>query len=231
MRTFLKIGLCAVILLRILITVASGQVSAPDPAAIDPSQPDAVAGQEPHLILFVGTPPAPVTYRFDLALRTNLLLDVIGGPNIGIEVPIGTQYSIAADFAYAHTRINNRYALQTTQGSLEGRYWFAPRGERLTGWSLGVYGTYGGRFDIQWGGGRQGDRYWSLGAVGGYAIPVWDYFHLDFAIAAGYLFSPEVRRYDRPRDGHLVWNRTMYNISRIAITQVRVNLVWPILKR
>lgn len=169
-------------------------------------------------------------YRYDavypVALKTNLLLDVLGGPNIGVEVPIGNRFSVAGSFAYAHTRINNRFALQTIQGSAEGRYWFRQRDNVLTGWNVGVYGTYSGHFDIQWNSGRQGDDFWSFGLSGGYAIPISDRFNIGFSVMGGFLHSSEVRYYNKPQEGHLIWKETKYNVSRFRITQIRVDFVW-----
>lgn len=163
-----------------------------------------------------------------VALRTNLLLDVVGGPNMGIEIPIGDHFSVAADFAYAYTHIKNLYALQTIQGSVEGRYWFDPNENLLTGWNIGVYGTYCSRFDIQWHNGIQGDGYSSVGLSGGYSWRLSDNFNLDLSIAGGAVWLPEFRRYDKPQDGHLMWTETRYNAFRILPTQIRANFVWLI---
>jgi hypothetical protein len=171
----------------------------------------------------------PESWRYPVALRTNLLLDLIGGPNIGVEVPLGHHFSVAADFAYAHTMINNRYAFETLHGNLEGRYWWRSDNDRpLTGWNVGIYGTYGGRYDIQWQNGVQGDRFWSAGVFGGYSLPIGRALNLDFSLGAGYLYSPQARFYERPQDGHLIWKETRYNTGRFTLTRVRVGLVWLI---
>lgn len=167
-------------------------------------------------------------YNTSLALRTNLLLDVLGGFNVGVEVPFGKNFSAAADFVHAYMRINNRFALQTIQASAEARYWFKQGSNALTGWNLGIYGTYCSRFDVQFGRGFQGDGYWSCGLSGGYAIPLSKRLNLDFSAAGGFFHSPEIREYSKPQNGHLIWEKTRYNVNRIALTQVRVNLVWLI---
>jgi hypothetical protein len=165
---------------------------------------------------------------YRVALRTNLLLDLLGGPNIGGEVTIGQHFSVAGDFAFAHTRINNLYALQILQGTIEGRYWFKPGENILTGWNIGVYATYNSRFDIQWGRGYQGDGYWSAGLSGGYAWRLTDCLNLDVSALVGAVWLPEVRSYNRPQEGHLMWTETRYNATRVLPTMVRVNLVWLI---
>lgn len=163
---------------------------------------------------------------YPIALRTNLLFDAVGGLNAGAEVPVGRRFSVAADFAYAHWRINNTYALQTTQGSVEGRYWFMPGAMPLTGWNSGVYATYGGDYDVQFRGGYQGDGFWSAGVTGGYSKSLSHRFIIDFSLGAGYFFTFEVRHYSAPQDGRLVWDETRYNVGRFSLTKARVTLMW-----
>jgi hypothetical protein len=190
---------------------------------------------EPELVVVVEPEPVVEPEReqdylkfYPVALRTNLLLDLIGGPNIGVEVPIGEHISVVGDFAWAHTRIANRYALQTMQGTVEGRWWFEPKGNILTGWNVGLYGTYSSRFDIQWGRGYQGDGYWSAGVSGGYSWRLTDNLNLDVSAMLGVVWLPEVRYYDPPQDGHLMWTETRYHATRFLPTMLRANLVWLI---
>ncbi len=167
-----------------------------------------------------------------LALRSNLLFDIAGAPNIGVEIMIGTKFSIAADAAYAYWHINRTYALQTIQGGIEGRYWFRlTDGKPLTGWSAGVYGMYSSRYDVQWNGGYQGDGFWSAGISAGYSMPIAKRLNLEFAIAAGYFFTPEVRHYHRGQGGRLMWQQTRYNVGRVSLTKVKVNLIWLLGKK
>lgn len=161
-----------------------------------------------------------------MAVRTNLLADVILMRNIGVEIPIRDRFSVAADFIYGDWRIDNRYAIQTIQGNLEGRYWFDWQECALTGWNAGVYLTLGGRYDVQWNGGWQGDRFTSAGVTGGYSMQLSPMFNLDFSLAAGFFFTPEARRYGRPQNDYLIWKETRYNMTRFSLTKARVSLVW-----
>ncbi len=201
----------------------------------DPTRPAVGQTPEPPVIskptfsIQVEEPEVIVTQP--IAFRTNLLLDLIGGPNLGVEIPLGKHFSIAGDFAYAHTRIKNTYALQIVQGTFELSYWFNPRRNKLTGWHIGLYGTTNSRYDVQWGKGYHGDEFWSAGLSAGYSFALSDNFNLGFSVMGGYFHSPEVRAYNRPREGHLMWKETRYDVGRIALTQVRVNLVWLINKR
>ena len=163
---------------------------------------------------------------YPFALKTNLLYDLIGAPNLSLEVPVGEKFSIAAGMTYAYWRINNLYALQTYHGDIEGKYWFSSSNRSLTGWNVGVYASLGGRYDVQWKSGLQGDKFWTFGVVGGYSLPLSGAFNLDFSLAAGYIGTPEVRRYERPQDGHLIWKETRYNTDLFSITKACVSLVW-----
>ncbi len=175
-----------------------------------------------------------------MALKSNLLLDAIGAPNLGIEVPFSfnchdglkKHFSAYLDFAWAgwHTR-NNLYSLQTAQGSIGAKYWFNPGHGALTGWNAGIYGIYGSRYDIRWKDGWQGDGFWSVGISGGYAIPIAKRLNLEFSLAAGYFHTPEARHYHRPENGHLLWQQTRYNVGRFSLTKIQVNFIWLIGKK
>ena|GEM_PF-6738999 len=187
------------------------------------NEPPVDIKEEPKLEKIV----SPTDIKYIFALRSNLLSDLIQAPNIGIEVPIGNHFSVAADFTYAYWQMkNDHFALQTIQGNVEGRYWLQWKDTPLTGWNLGVYATFGGRYDIQWNTGYQGDRFWTTGLVGGYSLSLSKKFNLDFSLAVGYMGTPEVRVYNRPQDGHLIWKETRYNTGMFSVTKARVGLVW-----
>ena len=160
------------------------------------------------------------------SIKTNLLFDLIGAPNLGVEIPLGMHFSIEADAAYAYWQIKNLYALQTMQGGVELKYRFIPWS--MAGWSMGIYGTYCNRYDIQWKDGYQGDGFWSAGVSASYAIPLSTRLNLEFSVAGGYFYTPEVRHYHRPEEGHLMWEETRYNVGRVSLTKIQLNLAWLI---
>ena len=166
-------------------------------------------------------------HKSKVALKSNLLSFAVGAPNIGVEMSFGNHFSVAATGTYAWWRIKNTYALQTLQGGLDAKYWFNPKKKALTGWNVGVYGIYGGRWDVQWKKGWQGDRFFSTGITAGYAMPVTKDLNLEFALAAGWFHTTEARRYEI-ENGHLMWRQTRYNVDRFSLTKVQVNLVWLI---
>lgn len=169
---------------------------------------------------------APSKKRYRFALKTNLLFDAVGAANLGVELPVGKHLSLTADVAYSYWRINNLYALQTIQGGVTAKWWFNQSRGHLTGWNAGVYGMYCTRYDVQWLDGLQGDGFWSAGVQGGYGLPIGRKWRLEFAAAAGYVHTPEVRFYDRPERGHLMWRQTRRGVGRVSLTKLQLNLVW-----
>lgn len=163
---------------------------------------------------------------YNLALKANLLFLLAGGIDVGAEMYVGKNISAAINLAYAYTRINNNYTLQTKQVGIEARYWFNQKENRWTGWNAGIYGTYCDRFDVQWKDGYQGDGFWSAGISAGYAIPITPKFNIDLSIAGGYIYLPELRHYHEPVDGKLLWQETRYNVGTFALTRVNVSLIW-----
>lgn len=160
-----------------------------------------------------------------MSVKTNLLFDLAGVPNIGVEIPVWRNLSAGLDVAYADWQFHNKYTIQTSQVNLDVKYWFNPRTNTLTGWNAGVYGLYSGRFDAQWENGYQGDELVSFGLSAGYALPVSNRFSVEFVVAGGYLYAPEVRHYHLVGD-RLMWEETRYNYSTLSLTKLQLNLVW-----
>ncbi len=180
-------------------------------------------------------------YRF--ALKTNLLYDLVGAANLGVEVPIGDRWSVVGDAAFAYWRTgNNLYALQTLEYGVSGRYWLPVSeqrklrnpewGKSLRGWNFGVYGRYWQRYDVQAVNGCQGDGSWSAGVTAGYAFPVGRNLSMEAGLGAGYFSTSEYRTYDRPLyddlgNYHLMWRETG-KWRGVSITKLSLSLVWLI---
>lgn len=135
------------------------------------------------------------------AIRTNLLLPAM---NIGIEVPIGNRWSVAADWysPWAWRQWTNhfftpqKYCVQGLGGYLEGRFWFGNNHlrqkecnkYRLSGHSIGLI-LAGGYYDLQWDWkGGQGE-YGAVGIGYMYSVPLGKKgsVHLEFEVAFGYM--------------------------------------------
>ncbi len=213
-------------------------VSQPEPGV----EPGVKGGSEPEP-LPVQSRPESRAAKHPVALKTNLLYDLVGAPNLGVELPIGERWSVIGDAAYAYWRTGNHlYALQTLEYGLSGRYWLPVGGRRkarnaewakpLRGWSVGIYGRYWQRYDVQWIDGYQGDASWSAGLTAGYAFPVGRNLSLEAGIGAGYFSTSQYRAYDRPAfddegNYHLMWRETG-TWNGITLTKVNFSLVWLI---
>ena len=167
------------------------------------------------------------TYTAKAALKTNLLAWAVATPNIGIEIPIGNHFSVGVSGTATSMIIKNTYALKTILGGIDGKYWFDQKGRSLTGWNAGVYAMFSGDWDVQWKGGWQGDSFTSVGVVGGYSLPIHRYLNLEFALAVGWFYTPEARKYEHI-DGLNMWTETRGNVHRFSLTKAQVNLVWLI---
>lgn len=175
-----------------------------------------------------------------LALKTNLLYDAASLVNLGLEVPVGKRFSIAADAVFPWWR--NRGADVTIQmlgGMLEGRYWFGKRDkkEAMTGFFAGVQAG-AGYFDFQlgnWTGGNgvQGDFYLLGGVSAGFAHEISPGLRLEYSLGVGYLrcdfqeyFSADGTKYGDIKAIPYPWQ--VKRLSGFLPTKASVSLVWMI---
>ena len=168
------------------------------------------------------------------SLHTNLLVPCL---NFGAELPIGNNWSVAADYYFPWFWPNekNKNCFELLGWSVEGRYWFGrdrqPH-DRLKGHSVGVY-MAGGYYDFE-------KNY--RGMQGEFVSPGIDYtysmaigrkknMHLQFTIAAGYIrswgrtynvFSEYGELY--PDEGTVIWDY-------VGPTKAAVSLVIPLYKK
>ena len=169
-----------------------------------------------------------------LALKTNLLYDAVLIPNIGLEVSLGKQWTVGADWFYTWFSSNSRHRYwQGYGGYVTLRRYFGngpqpsvPGYQRLTGHHLGVY-ALGLTYDVEWGGkGYQAARFGFGGGVEyGYALPIGRRLDLDFSIGIGFQ-DGEYKEYD-PMDGHYVWQATKKR-HWFGPTKAEVTLRWDI---
>ena len=85
-----------------------------------------------------------------IAVRSNLLVPAL---NVGVEYPLGTNWSVAADYYFPWLKLGdkNRNCFQMLGWSAEGRYWFGrdrSLDDRLKGHSVAFYGA-GGYYDFE----------------------------------------------------------------------------------
>lgn len=175
-----------------------------------------------------------------LALKTNILFDAASIINLGLEIPCGERFSIAADayFPWWQDRAKD-ITVQMLGADLEGRYWFGDRSRRapLTGLFAGIYGG-AGYYDFQLGSltggdGVQGDFYMMGGLCAGYAHRIGGSLRLEYSIGIGYLQS-DYRQYITAKDTKygdikvIPYPWEVKRISGILPTKASVSLVWLI---
>lgn len=176
-----------------------------------------------------------------MAFRSNLLLPAM---NLGVEVPIGNRWSVAADWYYPwvwRPWMNAVYpdqknCAQLLGGYLEARYWFGGRHTpslenrkyRLSGHSLALIGA-GGYYDYghDWTG-RQGE-FMALGLDYMYSLILGrGKLHLDFDIALGY-FQMQYRNYEVYEEGgKLFGDLQQFHFNSVVPVKAGVSLVIPI---
>lgn len=172
------------------------------------------------------------------ALKTNLLYDAATLINLGIEIPIGERFSIAADatFPWWQSRKND-ITIQMLAGTVEGRYWFGKRAERLpmTGLFAGVFAG-GGYFDFQLGKlsdtkGVQGDIFFMGGLSAGYAHTISNRLRMEYSLGLGYM-QCEYRKYETAKDtrfGDIKVFPYPWEVKRTSVLfplKASVSLVW-----
>lgn len=166
--------------------------------------------------------------RFTALLKTNMLYDAVAVPNIGIEIPIGKNWSVGADWMYAWWNINAKNIYwRIYGGDLEVRRWFPPRKEfksLMCGHHVGVYGQMA-TYDFEWGGtGNLSDKWtWGIGLSYGYSLPVSEHFNIDFTVGIGYLQGRYMKYH--PQDNCYVWDSTHIR-KWFGPTRAEISLVW-----
>lgn len=173
----------------------------------------------------------PEESRTVLAVKNNVLYDLALAPNIEIEVPIGTRWSLNTEYKCPWwLNSDHSFCYQLLSGGVEGRYWMGNRRKlnRLNGHFVGLYAE-GGVYDFQFSDdGYQGKYYGAAGITYGYARQLARHFSLEFSFGIGYL-TTEYKKYT-PYEGDIIWTTSgRYNF--IGPTKAKVSLVWLITTR
>ena len=170
-----------------------------------------------------------------LAIKSNLLYDAVLIPNIGIEVYLGSNYSLSANWAYSWWN-NNRadWWWRYYGGEVAIRRYFGKgtAKESFTGHHAGIYASMF-TYDFEMGkkgymAGIPGGNIWdkanyAAGIEYGYSLPIAGRLNIDFAIGVGYMWG-EYREY-KPIDGCYVWQATKSR-NYFGPTKAEVSLVW-----
>lgn len=157
-----------------------------------------------------------------LAVRTNLLYDIAGAPNIAIEFPIRNRWSVAVEHVFPWwIWSSNSRSLQILYPSVLGRYWWGNRATKnvLTGPFAGLqFG--GGKYDIEphhkgW----QGEG-WIGGPEIGYAWELSRHWHFEVSAGAGIMWTHYRRYHGMENDKHLVYQ---YNGHYTWVGPIKAN--------
>lgn len=175
------------------------------------------------------------TKNFYMALKTNMLYDVLAVPNFGAEFYLGKNWSIAGNWMYGWWNRNGSHRYwRIYGGDIAVRKWFGKKADEkpLTGHHVGIYGqTF--TYDFEWGGkgymgGESGGTLWermnyAVGVEYGYSLPIARRLNIDFTIGLGY-WGGKYYEYI-PLDGHYVWQATK-NRHWFGPTKAEISLVW-----
>lgn len=176
-----------------------------------------------------------------VALKTNLLYDVVTALNVEVEIPIGEKFSVAVSdlFPWWTAGPNgHKYAFQIWELGIEPRYYPTATRQpefgcfndsRMTGWFVGPY-LSSATYDLQWDKKicTQGE-YWSLGASAGYVMPVGRRLRFEFSASIGYLRS-DYRHYQPTQDYEHLYKDPFKAgiISYFGLTRAKVSLILPL---
>lgn len=174
---------------------------------------------------------------FYMAVKSNMLSDILAIPEIGLEFYLGKNFSIVGNWMYGWWDKDSTHKYwRAYGGDLAVRWWFgkAAHQKPLTGHHIGLYGgvvTY----DFEFGGkgymgGRPGHNLWDrcmhhFGVEYGYSLPIARRFNIDFTLGLGYMGGKYVEYH--PQDKCYVWDATKYR-HWFGPTKLEVSLVWLI---
>lgn len=170
-------------------------------------------------------------YLTPFAIKTNLLYDAVSALNVAIEAPIGERWSVVADWvAPWWSDYDKQLYIQLMQGSIEGRYWFGDREDKLqlTGWFAGL-SAGGGVYDFMFNErkGIQGE-FQVYSAVAGYAHPInkSGTLRMEYELGLGWLNTEYVKYWWDGFDYTLVapspqtWVTNWYGPTKLQVSLV-----------
>lgn len=219
----------------ILVTVRQKPVAEPVPV----EEPELPVVEEPVAVQpadsVAAQPLVAARKPFYMAVKTNLLYDVLAVPNVGVEFYLGNNWSVVGQWMYGWWSKNSSHRYwRIYGGDLAVRKWFGKAAEEkpLTGHHLGLYGqafTYDFEFSGKgYMGGEPGGTLWdkvnyAAGLEYGYSLPIATRLNLDFTIGLGY-WGGKYYEYI-PLDGHYVWQATK-DRHWFGPTKAEISLMW-----
>ena len=171
-----------------------------------------------------------------LALKTNMLYDLLLAPNIEAELPLGrsARWSLMAEYTNPWWRWKKLdYSYEIQEIGLELRHWFSPGCAQgrpcLSGHFWGAYGA-ALKYDLE--NDQTGDQgeLFSAGLTYGYSWPLSAHWNLELSASAGVAFG-ERRHYRAEFDStHLIYKYTR-NMFYVGPTKLKVSIVYLLGKK
>lgn len=182
--------------------------------------------------------PQPRNLRpFYMALKTNMLYDILAAPNIGAEFYLGKNFSIVGNWIYGWWKNDaTAFYWRIYGGDVAIRWWFGQKAHEkpLTGHHVGLYGSLL-TYDFELGGtgymgGIPRGTLWDkcnhfFGLEYGYSLPIASRWNIDFNIGLGY-WGGVYQVYD-PKEGCYIYRETRKR-NYWGPTKAEVSLVWLI---
>lgn len=172
-----------------------------------------------------------------ISLKSNLLLDLLTVPELGIDIYFSKRLALGADFFYAWWSKHDMSKIWRLQGGeIYGRCYFGKNPTLRKGWFAGVYGQIlrydflvGKSGSLSGGSGTSFFQHPTLGAgiMAGYTLPLNRHFSLDFNLGVGYL-TGKFQKY-KHADGLNVWESTLTR-QYFGPTKGEISLVWHLWK-
>lgn len=163
-----------------------------------------------------------------IAVKTNLLFDVALIPNIELEIPLGSHWSLNGEYMFPWWLVDNdKYCMQLLSGSLEGRWWLGNRIRRkpLTGHFAGIY-TGGGKYDLQWKEkGYRGVYFITAGLSYGYSLSLSKRWNMEFSLGVG-MMRTDYRLYKAEDDYRTLFWQKNGRYTWFGPTKAKISLVW-----
>ena len=219
---------------RIEYTLTDGQDTEYTEIAIDTSSVYSVTIHNEPLVPAISA--RPKTFRPLLALKTNMLYDLLLAPNIEVEMPLGrnARWSIMAEYANPWWRWKKLdYSYEIQEGGLELRHWVssgcAEGRPCLSGHFWGIYAATL-KYDLE--NDQTGDQgeLFSAGLTFGYSWPLSAHWNLEISASAGAAFG-ERRHYRAEFEStHLIYKYTK-NMFYVGPTKLKVSIVYLLGKK
>lgn len=218
---------------KVVLTFAVRMPSLPCEVPVEVFAPISLTATE----ICVPTPLPTRQRNFYMALKTNMLSDVLALPQVAAEFYIGQDFSIVGNWMYGWWDNNSAHRYwRAYGGDVTVRWWFGHQAQQkpLTGHHVGLYGgvlTYDFEFGGKgWMGGRPGHSLWDrcmhmAGVEYGYSLPVARRLNIDFALGLGYMGGKYVEYV--PNGSCYEWQATKQK-HWFGPTKAEVSLTWLI---